>query len=544
LHLIWLASYNTTDCAVCAHDYTRSGGYKCNACSSRADRATIATASIILIILLAVAWYVVLDLLAVDERSMGGSSFRTSVSVIVVSLFDRVSAWFKAVPWNSLRVPLVVMQTLTQYVNITGLELPPLYQRFLSWLSVINLDLQWLLSAGCIVRINFYGKLLTTTLLPIFLMAVLGAMHLYVRYKYRAKSSATVRQAARNAEAISTAIAKHSRALLAFTFLIYSPVSTVVFQTFACDYLEGTQSNWLRADYSISCESHTYKAYRVYGVFMILLFPLGIPALYSALLWKHRERVVNTDNDQRDDDVTLNSTRFLWSPYRSEVYWWEVVECIRRLLLAGFLVFILPGSPGQAAVSCVFAILSMVAFGYYRPFLSALDTRNYWLGCVILFLSMFVALLLKVRYGGVGESTSKPVLSIALILLTTWLFSSALFQLIVITCRAHAGAQRARGSLRQLLGRASSRRASGSQRPLTSFNSSSVYELDDDADDDTEAVNNDNSNNVQIDESMQTAAPQLGSRLHRRGLFRDINGSGSGSGSSKKKKAASVGPRV
>jgi hypothetical protein len=537
---------------VCDDGFTTSSGYHCNACSSKADRATIATASIILIILLAVAWYIVLDLLAVDEPSMAGNSFRTSVSVIVVSLFDRVSAWFRAVPWNSLRVPLVVMQTLTQYVNITGLELPPLYQRFLSWLSVINLDLQWLLSAGCIVRINFYGKLLATTLLPMFLMALLGAMHLHVRLKYRAVSSATVRQAARRAEAISTAIAKHSRALLAFTFLIYSPVSTVVFQTFACDYLEGTNSNWLRADYSISCDSATYKAYRVYGVFMILLYPLGIPALYSVLLWKHRERVVNTDNDQRDDDVTLSSTRFLWSPYRSASYWWEVVECVRRLLLAGFLVFILPGSPGQAAVSCVFAILSMVAFGYYRPFLSALDTRNYWLGCVILFLSMFVALLLKVQYGGVGESTSKPVLSIALIVLTTWLFGSALYQLIVITCRAHAGAQRARGSLRQLLSRSSSHRSSGSQRPLTGFgNSSGVFELDEDVEDDTEAsINNANSNNnnsissVQIDESMQTAAPQLGSRLHRRGLFRDINASGSGSGSSKKQKAASVGPRV
>jgi hypothetical protein len=128
------------------------------------------------------------------------------------------------------------------------------------------------------ITIDFYGKLLTTTLLPMCVIAVLGLIHLRVRYKHQTYRYTTT--AALHDDSLNKAIAKHSRALLAFTFLIFSPVSTVVFQTFACDYLAGTNNSWLRADYSISCHSDRYKAYRVYGVSMILLYPLGIPALY------------------------------------------------------------------------------------------------------------------------------------------------------------------------------------------------------------------------------------------------------------------------
>jgi hypothetical protein len=459
-----------------------TGGYSCSACNSTADKVTIGAIVTVVCLVLASAWYMLMDMLALDTAAEAASSCAATFGGMAATVLHRLAAVFKAIPWNSLRVPLVVIQTLTQFLHITGLKLPNLYSKFLGWLSVINLDMKWLLSAGCIVQVNFFGKLLTTTLLPLGLIAVLGLLHLHVRVKYRTRRSTSLRQAAANAAAIRAAVSKHSRALLGFTFLIFSPVSTVVFQTFACDYLEGTDANWLRADYSISCDSATYKAYRVYGVFMILLYPLGIPALYSYLLYQHRDSAKQSD-ELREADPTLSSTRFLWSPYTPDAYWWEVAECMRRLLLAGFLVFILPGTPGQAAVSCVFAIASMVAFGHYRPFIDPLDAKNYWLGCVILFLSMFVALLLVVDYADADSHSSKQAMSAVLILLNLWLFISAIIQVVVTARTVDSSTDRARspGKLKDATG--SNSKADGSQSTLQTTACGGMIDLECDDDD-------------------------------------------------------------
>jgi hypothetical protein len=385
----------------------------------------------------------------------------------------------------------VVIQTLTQFINITGLKLPALYEKYLRWLSLINLDMKWLLSAGCIVSLDFYGKLLTTTLLPICVIAVLGLIHLRVRYKHQTYRCTTT--AALHDNSLNKAIAKHSRALLAFTFLIFSPVSTVVFQTFACDYLAGTNNSWLHADYSISCDSDRYKAYRVYGVFMILLYPLGIPALYIYLLWRHRVNL-KKDNDKREIDVTLHTTSFLWSPYTPDTYWWEVVECIRRLLLAGFLVFIFPGTAGQAAVSCVFAMLSIVAFGHYKPLTVPLDSKNYLLGCIILFLSIFVALLVNVNYIGADSYQSKQVMSVVLILLNIWLFFGALLQVAVTTTaiRSSTAAVVRGGSVFGVKVSKSSHRSSDTQQPLNTAVADDTIDLEQQQPSDISAATSDN----------------------------------------------------
>jgi hypothetical protein len=66
--------------------------------------------------------------------------------------------------------------------------------------------------------------------------------------------------------------------------------------------------------------------------------------------------------------------------------------------LTGFLVFILPGTAGQCAVATVFSILTLIVFAKVSPFVDTIDRYQYWLGCVVLFLSIILALLLKGDY--------------------------------------------------------------------------------------------------------------------------------------------------
>ncbi|KAG5191902.1 hypothetical protein JKP88DRAFT_274888 [Tribonema minus] len=117
-----------------------------------------------------------------------------------------------------------------------------------------------------------------------------------------------------------------------------------------------------------------------------------------------------------DDGSEVLSTSFLWKPYRREYAYWEVVECLRRLMLTGVLVFILPGDPGQSVYACVFAYASIMVYMRCQPHHRRLDGWLYALGATVLFLSMFVALVVQAGFAASGEDNG-DVVSVLLIIL-------------------------------------------------------------------------------------------------------------------------------
>lgn len=77
-------------------------------------------------------------------------------------------------PLDKLKILVVVWQILAVFSSITGVEFPASYSRFLSWISVVNLDIGSIFSASCILpSVNFYTNLLVTTLVPLILAGVL-----------------------------------------------------------------------------------------------------------------------------------------------------------------------------------------------------------------------------------------------------------------------------------------------------------------------------------------------------------------------------------
>jgi hypothetical protein len=372
-------------------------------------------------------------------------------AVTNVSAFGCMSK-LASLPWDKLRIPIVAFQIVTQYISITGLPLPNIYRKFLSWTDVFNLNLGWLLSLGCLTQIDFYQKLLITTLGPFVVAAALAATYAAVRHRNKVQAVATYTSQrmivpARTSR-LEKALAKHYLVFLAMTFLIYSTVSTTVFQTFACDTIDDsatTKTSYLRADYSIQCGTSTHTLYRVYASVMVIIYPLGIPALYAYLLWNNRHKLSSKNEASvrmlnRNKDVSLRSTRFLWKSYTPNMYYWEVVECIRRLLLTGAVVFIAPGTAAQAAVACVFAMFSIVIALYCQPHADIQDGRIYTVGTVIIFLSMFLSLAMK---SDVSNETdySQKAFGIVLVVLNVFMAAAAVVQMALVGRRAYASRQ-------------------------------------------------------------------------------------------------------
>jgi hypothetical protein len=431
-----------TDCAVCAPNYSKSIGKQCTKCK-KATNTAIYTALAAVVVLCALAvWLALTQLLGIGDGHDAVSAAHATSSMNIMNKFA-------ALPWDKLRIPIVAFQILTQYISITGFTLPDTYRDFLKWIDILNLDFSWVMSFGCMVTIKFYQKLLLVTLTPFIVVVFLACTYtvLLRREQVQAVStSARIMVPARTAR-LEKALAKHYLAFLATTFLIYSTVSTAVFQTFACDVVDIAAPNisYLRADYSIQCGTAKHRAFKVYAGIMVIIYPLGIPALYAWLLWinKHKLTIMHESPMRmlsRHRDVSLRPTRFLWKTYTPNMYYWEVVECMRRLLLTGAIVFIAPGTSAQAAIACVLAVISMAVALYCHPHADRLDANIYTTGAMIVFLSMFLSLAINSDIS-TEDHQSQKAFAIVLVILNIALLSAAFVQIVFVGRRAWYGRQ-------------------------------------------------------------------------------------------------------
>lgn len=324
--------------------------------------------------------------------------------------------------------PFVSRTSYLQFASVANVTYPNTYQRFLDAVNVLNFDLSWVLSVGCVFKLDFHDRLLFATLGPIICVAMLGVTYGMAAIRNHGAS-----------EALANVQQKHLSATLLLTFFIYSSVSSILFQTFACEKLDDGNI-YLRADYRIQCDSPKHEAFTVYAGFMTVLYAFGIPALYTSLLLKDRHVLVNCDGgnnigskDARSNNPRVRSTSNLWKPYKPKRFYYEVVECGRRILLTGVVVFIFPDSAAQIAVTLIIALTFAMASEVLDPYASTWDTWMGRMGHVVVFLSVYVALLLKVDVSA-ERAESQKVFEAILVFVHACMIVAVLVEALVMAC--------------------------------------------------------------------------------------------------------------
>eukprot|EP00611_Tribonema_gayanum_P032025 TRINITY_DN9417_c0_g1_i18.p1 TRINITY_DN9417_c0_g1~~TRINITY_DN9417_c0_g1_i18.p1 ORF type:complete len:476 (+),score=98.28 TRINITY_DN9417_c0_g1_i18:542-1969(+) len=416
------------DCAVCnvAAGYRSTGSYKCGHCNG-AGAAASAMGLVLACLGAAAAVAYVLP-----GRGAGGHRHAIPSWPSMQRLATRACNVHFKFNSNSLRIPIVVVQLIAGLVSITGLQLAPSFEAFIHLLAVLP-DLSF--TFGCIFDASFYQRLLFMTLAPLVPVIFLGCSWLWSqrRMKQILETAGSASALAVHAEVLQ----RHWTLFLAWTFFIYGTVSSTVFQTFACDEIEEWSSrpyNWyLRADYSITCYDRHYWFYFAYAAVMVLVYPIGIPALYAYVLRRkgradQRQHCdipdAAADTGNTSESNFLMASSFLWDQYTDDANWWELVECARRVLFTGFLVFVMPGTAGQAAVSMLLAFVAAVSFLAVQPYRQRTMHYQYFLGVVIVFLSSVNALLLKVEVSS-DDGQSQVVIGALLIALSVVLVCAA-----------------------------------------------------------------------------------------------------------------------
>ncbi|CAN0380979.1 unnamed protein product, partial [Scytosiphon promiscuus] len=278
-------------------------------------------------------------------------------------------------------IGIIFVFAVGAFADAANVTYPGVYQDFLSAIDIVNFDLGSILAAGCLWSdIDFYDRLLVSTMGP---LAVVGFLAITYRIAMRRNDAAGSNVADKIRH-------RHQTALLLLTFLVYSSVSSMVFQTFACETLDDG-IEYLRADYRIHCTDAKHTAFEAYAGFMVLVYPVGIPLLYTILLYQRRAILSDADADK----TAAQPISSLWEPYKAERFYYEVVECGRRVMLTGVVVFIFPNDAAQIAITMLIAFFFFAAFELLSPYKSESDTWISRGGHVIVYLSMFDMLLLK-----------------------------------------------------------------------------------------------------------------------------------------------------
>jgi len=161
---------------------------------------------------------------------------------------------------------------------------------------------------------------------------------------------------------------------LALTFVVFVATSTVIFNYFKCRSFpeaEHGKESYLYKDYSVDCNSSRYKMFLWYAIAMILIYPVGIPLLYVSLLFNHREILRNSEAMFREASngyPTTGHLLFLTSAYKPEYYYFEVLECVRRLFLASIIGIVAADSAASPVIGLGISLAFINVFTLLEPF--------------------------------------------------------------------------------------------------------------------------------------------------------------------------------
>mmetsp|Transcript_57436 Transcript_57436/g.113194 ORF Transcript_57436/g.113194 Transcript_57436/m.113194 type:complete len:737 (-) Transcript_57436:21-2231(-) len=281
---------------------------------------------------------------------------------------------------NKFKASVAYCQIVVSISFNCVINFPSLFEKILRGLEIFNLNILPALGLQCISRFDYLDQLLFMTLSPLFVMLVL-----LIVYAVSAKTKQTV----------------FTLGLL-LSFLVLVGVSSHTIHLFKCDQFDeagdGRKKAWLFMDYSVDCMGARYRGFVAYACFMIFVYPIGIPLSYATLIWHHRELLSDPEamrHEIASGYPTVGHLKFLVQSYSARYFYFEVVECARRLLLTSIIGIVAPDSAVAPVLGLLIAIVFVVLFAETKPFKNENDN---WLAVTLSFsLSLFFLAALMIK---------------------------------------------------------------------------------------------------------------------------------------------------
>jgi len=152
--------------------------------------------------------------------------------------------------------------------------------------------------------------------------------------------------------------------------VLYPKVTNVAFEGFPCFWFEpvgdAPMRGWLRADVSIECNTPEHNKVKLLSWAAVTVYPVGMWFFTLALLRKASTAILSGK-----PTPFSRSVAFLYKGYKVPVFWWELMEMMRKFLLIGLFVTLEPGTILQIAIGTI------VSAAYIMMQLKAQPYKNF-----------------------------------------------------------------------------------------------------------------------------------------------------------------------
>jgi len=167
------------------------------------------------------------------------------------------------------------------------------------------------------------------------------------------------------------------KAMLFISFSCYISLSIAVLTVMApCENGYSATLPWLQCSWSNS----TYVVLMVAAIFFLIVYVLGIPALYAVLLFYHKRQQLLTQKAS----TWSTAIEFLCEEYRPKMYYYELVYVLRRLLLVVCVTIIPSTTIWQYGCAVSVIMISVLVQIFCRPFKCAHDNYIEIIGALVL----------------------------------------------------------------------------------------------------------------------------------------------------------------
>ena len=285
------------------------------------------------------------------------------------------------------------------------------------------------------LKIDAFGDLFA--ILTVNAAVIILSLSVYgIRKLYLLRSSLDDRQKALKMSQTKELIYRNVFFILYVTYLSTCSKTAAVLPPACRPLCSGDEkddcSSYLKVDFGINCDSPKYK--RLVNVGYIAVgYVLLVPAASFLILWRQRKALRSIgnegDGESCDDDneakntASLTGLRFLFENYRPEVWYWELVDTTRKVVLTSGLILIGSESRSYAGIACITSGIYAVFFALQKPVVDPFENRLMQTSLVVTFVNLGIGAVSKIPGENIPTSVDRVL-------------DNIVFQLLVVEANA------------------------------------------------------------------------------------------------------------
>lgn len=218
-----------------------------------------------------------------------------------------------------------------------------------------------------------------------------------------------------------------------YKYTCYRFVSLVIFITFPstcyhvfqmlpdtchkiCSYGEHNCKSYLRADYSVQCDTTRHK---IYGNLsrLAIVYCVGIPLVVLFIL---KKSLKNSESSSLQKYSFMKGVlRFMYENYCADCWFWEIVELFRKIFFSAVLLLLSAEGRTSLGMTAMFSGLYSILFAFSKPME---DSFEHWLQLISLMASsvnLTIGMLLQIPRNeissGVNQEGDDLIITIVLV---------------------------------------------------------------------------------------------------------------------------------